>query len=580
MKAVSLLSVFIFAKVLVLTGRDISFSIWTPFVYLWQDLLVVLVFAGLNWTFRSWSWLGWTVYGILSLYTAVNVPVACVLSTPLTWPILRAAGGPLADSILYYATWTNLLRLALVLGTAIALPLILKRWRIKISTPTRFATASAAVVFLLVGVAGSERTATLGLHRNPLLALVTTSLPRIHAADWAGDWRTSPFGSIAGQDLSWLRGRAAGRNVVVIHLESTGARYLRPYGAAKDPMPHLTELARQGILFENAYTTYPETIRSFFAVQCSTFPALDTKAQDYEQLSTPGLAQILAEAGYHTGLFHSGRFMYLGMESVIRNRGYQTLEDAGDIGGERESSFGIDEPSTVRRILNWIDSIPPDRPFLVTYLPIAGHHPYSARGPFPDDGEINRYRNALHEADEALGQLVDGLRQRGLFENTLFVIFGDHGEAFGQHAGNYGHTLFIYDENLRVPYIVAAPGLIRDPVRIKRIASLIDTAPTILELLGLTVPSEYQGRSLLQNRPGMALFCTDYSLGFLGLRDSRWKVIHEIESGRSQLFDLEKDPDERSDLADQNRERLAVYRDHLLRWSAAQKFLITRSREN
>jgi arylsulfatase A-like enzyme len=381
----------------------------------------------------------------------------------------------------------------------------------------------------------------------------------------------------------------AGRNVVVIHLESTAAQYLRPYGAAEDPMPHLTELSRAGIIFENAYTAYPETIRSFFAVQCSTNPALDTKPEDYEHVPAPGLAQVLAGAGYRTGLFHSGRFMYLGMESVIRNRGYETLEDAGDIGGERESSFGIDEPSTVRRILAWIDSEPPSvsppeaggryrgGPFFVTYLPIAGHHPYSAPagGPFPNDEEINRYRNALYDADKALGQLLDGLRRRHRIENTLFVIFGDHGEAFGQHPGNYGHTLFLYDENVRVPYIVAAPGLIRDSIRVKRVASLVDTAPTILELLGLAIPQEYQGRSLLASQSSMALFCTDYSLGFLGLRDGRWIVIHEVESGRSQLFDLENDPGEGKDLAEQHPGRVAIYRDHLLRWSAAQKFLIT-----
>src|SRR5258708_31797093 len=141
-------------------------------------------------------------------------------------------------------------------------------------------------------------------------------------------------------------------------------------------MPHLTALARQSLLFENAYTAYPETIRSFFAVQCATWPALDTRPDDYERVAAPGMAQLLADAGYRTGLFHSGRFMYLGMESVIRNRGYQTLEDAGDIGGERESSFGIDEPSTVRRILSWIDAAPRE-PFFVSYLPVAGHHPYA-----------------------------------------------------------------------------------------------------------------------------------------------------------------------------------------------------------
>jgi hypothetical protein len=71
-------------------------------------------------------------------------------------------------------------------------------------------------------------------------------------------------------------------------------------------------------------------------------------------------------------LFHSGRFGYLGMEDVIRNRGYSTLEDAGNIGGNHNSSFGVDEPSTVVRVLQWIDSLPAGGSFFVSYLPIAG----------------------------------------------------------------------------------------------------------------------------------------------------------------------------------------------------------------
>ncbi len=212
----------------------------------------------------------------------------------------------------------------------------------------------------------------------------------------------------------------------------------------------------------------------------------------------------------------------------------------------------------------------------MSYLPVAGHHPYatSSPGPFPEDTEIGRYRNALHEADAAVGELLDGLSQRGLLNNTLLVLFGDHGEAFGQHSGNYGHTLFIYEENVRVPLIVAAPGLFHDAGRVARVASLADVAPTILDLLGLPRPLAYQGRSLLEDRSPMALFATDYSLGFLGLRDGRWKLIYELESGQSWLFDLSSDPDERHNLADQYPERAAEYRDHLLRWSAAQKYLI------
>jgi arylsulfatase A-like enzyme len=199
-----------------------------------------------------------------------------------------------------------------------------------------------------------------------------------------------------------------------------------------------------------------------------------------------------------------------------------------------------------------------------------------ARGPFPGAEDIDRYRNALHYADAALGQLLEGLRSRGLEQNTLFVIFGDHGEAFGQHEGNYGHTLFLYEENVRVPYLIAAPGLTREPERVRRVASLIDTAPTVLDLLGIPSPAGYQGRSLLDGRSDLALFCTEYSLGLLGLRDGRWKLIHELESGRSLLYDLEDDPDEKRDVSAQYPERVAAYRDHLLRWAAAQKYRIIR----
>jgi arylsulfatase A-like enzyme len=128
-----------------------------------------------------------------------------------------------------------------------------------------------------------------------------------------------------------------------------------------------------------------------------------------------------------------------------------------------------------------------------------------------------------------------------------------------------------------VPYVIAAPGLIQEGQRVARVASLIDTAPTVLDLLGIEAPSEYQGRSLLEGQMRMALFCTDYSLGFLGVRDGKWKLIHEWESGRSQLYDLETDPEEQHDVAALNPERVAAYQEQLRRWAAAQKYRITKA---
>ncbi len=589
MKALALLGVLVVAKLAMLVGRPIQLSGWTPLAYFWQDVLVALAFAlfdSLFGRFRTGRVPVWILYGAAVAYVAINVPVARVLSSPLTWPMLGATRGALSDSIKHHATAGNLSLMFLVVASGVALPLFL-RWATRRFEWQRrravgiFAMILVALVLVSLGPQATSRVDTAGMGRNAITALATTALPRItaRAADGeaAGDWRASPLdSSLPDEDMSRLRGATSGRNVVLIVLESAGAQYLRTYGAAVDPMPNLSELAGSSLIFENAYSVYPESIKGFFAVLCSRYPAMDTEAESYARITTQSIAAALKQNGYRTALFHSGRFMYLGMEAVIENRGYDVLEDAGAIGGNRESSFGVDEPSTVRRALAWIDSLVPGERFFLTYLPIAGHHPYDTPepGPFPERAESDRYLNALHYADESLGALIKGLRDRGLEDRMLFVIFGDHGEAFGQHEGNYGHSLFLYDENIRVPFLIAAPGLIKEPERVARSISLIDTAPTILDLLGSPLPAGYQGLTALDGKSNMALFYTDYSLSLMGLRDGCWKFIYELESGRSKLFDVCADAAESTDLSSMHSERVAAYRGRLSEWASAQKALI------
>ena len=101
--------------------------------------------------------------------------------------------------------------------------------------------------------------------------------------------------------------------------------------------------------------------------------------------------------------------------------------------------------------------------------------------------------------------------------------------------------------------------------------SLIDTAPTVLDLAGLRAPEIYQGRSMLAAEPRMALFFADYSLGLMGLRDGPLKFIHEVSSGRSKLFDVDRDPLETIDRSAQYPERAHWYLENLQNWSAAQQ---------
>jgi arylsulfatase A-like enzyme len=570
---VCLLGTLIAAKAITLLGQDVPASAWALAAYVWQDVLIAGVFFAVDASLRR-NRIGWVMYTALIAYVAINVPVTRVLSTPLTWTVIRAAGGPLADSIAHYVTPLHLAALVVPLAAGVLLPWLLSRRAITIGAPS----IALAIAVAIVGCIGVSRVDTRGLHRSALGALVATGIPRMTAAPGSVDWRLSPFAAAHGENLTSLGGSLAGRNVILIVLESTAARHLGLYGAAVDPMPNLTDLGRHGVVFDRTYSVYPESIKGLFATLCSRYPAFDLSPEAYRDVPCTSLPRSLKDAGYRTALFHSGRFVYLGMEAVIRDRGFDRLEDAGDIGGRINSSFGVDEASTVDRMLRWIDSLDRRDRFFLTYLPIAGHHPYSSagRGPFHGNSDFTAYLNALHEGDEALGRFISGLRERHLDENSVFVVFGDHGEAFGEHPGNFAHTLFIYDENVRVPYLIAAPGKMRSQVRVERVASIIDTAPTVLDLLGLRESAGHQGTSLLRPEPRMALFYTDYSLGWLGLRDACWKYLYEMDARRSRLFDICADPGERHDRAGDFPDRVAAYRTRVEGWAAAQKDAIER----
>jgi len=589
MKAVALFFVLVVAKTSMLAGRPLHLSGWGIAAYFWQDLLVALVFGFFDLSVRRFKLgnrIAWICYAGLVTYVAINVPVARLLSSPLTFQMLGATRGALLDSIKYHATPINLLLIALVTATGISVPLLLRASkshleRLESSVVGVVAAGVVLLALILLGPQSTSRVDIVGRGRNAVTALAISAMPRItaRASDSViGDaWRTRfPNSEPSTEDLASLQGTASGRNVVMILLESAGAEYLNTHDNEVDPMPSLSLLKRSAVMFENAYSVYPESIKGLFSVLCSRYPAMDSDDEEYSRITTPSIAEVLKRNGYHTALFHSGRFMYLGMESVVENRGYDVLEDAGAIGGNHESSFGVDEAATVRRALSWIDTVPRDQHFFLTYLPIAGHHPYDTPtpGPFKESSDRGRYLNALHYADDSLQELMEGLRARGLEQRTLYLIFGDHGEAFGQHEGNYGHSLFLFDENVHVPYLLAAPGLIGRQLPVSRAISLIDTAPTILDLLGLKCPSEYQGISALEDKTEQALFYTDYSLSLLGLRDGRWKYIHEMESNRSRLFDVSSDPGELVDRSSEFPDRVAAYRSRLLRWASAQKALI------
>jgi arylsulfatase A-like enzyme len=572
----ALFIVLIAAKLAAMWHGLPAWSPWRAVAFTWQEALIGLGVGALDALARSPLRLHLTgvvtaVYWTIAAWAAINIPVGRVLGTPLTLPMLQATGGALADSLRLHLTPTNLLLMTGTITSAASLPRALSRLR---QQPRRL-IAGAAITLSALGPWSMRHADANGIDRSGVMAFAESLRPHVTAGGDGRDWRESPFPSVsstAADDLAALHGAAHGRNVVIVGLESTAAQYLSLYGG-EAITPALAALSRNGVVFEHAYAAYPESIKGLFSILCSTFPAFDVNVGVLSRTPCDAVASVLQRQGYRTALFHSGRFDYLGMSDAIRGRGFDTLEDAGDIGGNHQSSFGVDEPATVDRMLQWVDRVPRGRPFLLTYLPIAGHHPYETASPgiFGDHDDFSRYRSAVHEGDAALKTLVDGFHARGLDNRTVWIVFGDHGEAFGQHPGNYGHTFFVYEENVHVPLVIAAPGLLDAPRRVSRTVSLVDVAPTILDLLDIVPPAGYQGHSALDGRPRLALFLTDYSLPLAGLVDGAWKAIEDLSTGRVQLFELARDTGETRDVSAQFADRARAYAATLQGWAAAQK---------
>jgi len=575
-KAFGLVGVLVLARVLGLVSLGLPVSAWWASALAWDDLVAGLAFWTVERLIRR-PRVSATVYWLTVTWVAINVPVTRALGSPLTVNMLRAAGAPLLDSIAHYFTIGNAVMMGAIALAAHVLPSLVER----LARTWRFAGVAVGVLWAAAGFAAGAGQHLAGAERNALRALLQSTLPRVASRARGGDWRKSPLAMPEGSgDLGGWRGVAAGRNVVLIVLESTAAAYLRSYGAGDDPTPSLTALSTNAIQFNRTFAVYPESVKGLFAVLCSRFPAFDLPAETHARSPCASLPAALSVRGYRTALFHSGRFEYLGMHALLSRQGFDTLEDAGAIGGDVQSSFGVDEPSTVTRMLSWIDGLRPREPFFVAYLPIAGHHPYATAGPGPFGGRgaFTDYQNALHEGDRSIGTLLDGFKTRGLAERTIFVLLGDHGEAFGQHPGNYGHSLFIYDENVRVPLVVSIPGVTVGRTSVDEVASTVDIAPTILDLLGLPIPTMYEGGSLLSGASRMALFFTDYSLAIAGLQDGCWKHQLELETGQSRLVNTCEDPRETRNRAAEQPSRVAVYDDRLRQWAGATREAIRHGR--
>ena len=189
-RSASLLLVFVLAKLVMVWGHAAPVTGWSLVAYVWQDVAVALVFGILDIALArigAPARIAWAIYSAAAIYAAINIPVGRVLSTPLTRPMLRAARGPLADSMRMYLTATNILLVVFILTAAAGLPWLMQR------VPRQFAKSAlaGAMAIVILGPLASSRADTRGMDRNVVTALIGTGSPRVRAGAGTSEWRES-----------------------------------------------------------------------------------------------------------------------------------------------------------------------------------------------------------------------------------------------------------------------------------------------------------------------------------------------------------------------------------------------------
>ena len=373
-------------------------------------------------------------------------------------------------------------------------------------------------------------------------------------------------------------------NVILVVLESVAARWTSLGNARYQTTPTLTAESGHALVYDNFYAHIGRSSNSLAAILLSTYPKLDFEdvTEEYPELAGTSLASTFRERGYRTSFVTSSDLSWAGWDSFIGARGFERVRDYHDLTcGEPVSSWGVEDRCMVDDMVQLIHE-QHDRPFFMMAWSQQTHHPYEPspgtpqlsllREPVPYQYDVDRYLNVLHETDAQLARLFTEVRESGLADNTLIVITGDHGQAFGYPHDSYAQGRTIYEEDVNVPLMLWFPPRFRTSVRQGVIGSHVDLAPTIADVAGLPPAPDWRGRSLLDTaRPPRAYFYVAEDHFRLGVREGAWKYIYDLREGTEELYRLDLDPTEQHNVASTERVRCARLRQRLAAWAEANR---------
>lgn len=399
------------------------------------------------------------------------------------------------------------------------------------------------------------------------------------------------------------------KNIIIILVESLRPDQLLSFGGKELVLENVEKLSKKSILFTDTYAQSSHSSYADPAVYSSQYPLRSSHIHFYEKrynYPRSFLYDILKQLGYKTAIFSSQDEDWGRMYSYLNSDGLDQFAHAGNFVGDAKVPNGqegllrwlqgdklagkIDDRLTVDGALKWLDNVE-DQPFFLglnfqnSHIPYVLPEDYSGKRRIKKENIMNpmhplvgsplhlkqRYADSLGYVDEQLGRILKFLEQRKLLNNTIVVLIGDNGEAFQEHD-EMAHGGVLYEEAVHVPMLFYIPG--QQPRVDTRPAQHLDIAPSLLALLGLPTYPGFQGLSLFSSNQNLhrSRFLVSQSplIHQLGIVKDSWKLLWTPHFNSTQLFNLKKDPQERTNLATVENKKAEYLSGLLKSWAISQ----------
>ncbi len=359
--------------------------------------------------------------------------------------------------------------------------------------------------------------------------------------------------------------------IVLISIDTLRSDHLPAYGYGGVATPAIDALARDGILYERAYSHIPLTLPSHLSILTGLLPAehgvRDNVGYRFHADRVPFLPRLLKAAGYATGGAVSA--YVLRPETGIAD-GFDFYE--GKIELRMSETIGRSQrpgAETLAAAKPWLEGAA-GKPFFLFFHLYEPHTPYEPPEPFASRYK-NPYDGEIAAADQVVGGLVAELKRLGVYDQAIVVLLSDHGEGLMDH-GEQEHGILLYREALQVPLLLKLPGGAMAGTRVAAPAGLTDVAPTLLALVGLKPAPGEHGSSLLAlarapagGAPPRDLFAETFyprlHLGWSELSSLIRDRFHLIQGPDPELYDLQTDPGETKNVRAGERRAFAALRE-------------------